>query len=51
MEQNLDVFDFTLTEQEMQTIRQLDEGKSLFFSHYNPSTVEMIINMGKTRKV
>ena len=51
MEQNLDVFDFTLTEQEMQTIRQLDEGKSLFFSLYNPSTVEMIINMGKTRKV
>lgn len=34
----------------MQAIRQLDEGKSLFFSHYNPSTVEMIINMGKTAK-
>ena len=51
MEQNLDVFDFTLTEQEMQAIRQLDEGKSLFFSHYDPSTVEMITNMGKTRKV
>ena len=26
MEQNLDVFDFTLTEQEMQAIRQLDMG-------------------------
>ena len=51
MEQNLDVFDFTLTEQQMQAIRQLDEGKSLFFSHYDPSTVEMITNMGKTRKV
>ena len=51
MEQNLDVFDFTLTEQEMQAIRQLDEGKSLFFSHYDPTTVEMITNMGKTRKV
>ncbi len=32
-------------------IRALDEGKSLFFDHYDPSTVEMLTNMGKTRIV
>ena len=51
MEQNLDVFDFTLSEKDMEAIRELDEGKSLFFSHYDPATVEMLTNMGKTRRV
>ncbi len=50
MEQNIDVFDFTLTEEDMDAIRGLDEGESLFFSHYDPATVEMLTNMGKTRK-
>ena len=30
MEQNLDVFDFSLSEADMEAIRTLDEGKSLF---------------------
>ena len=47
MAQNIDVFDFTLSEAD---IRKLDEGESLFFSHYDPATVEMLTNMGKTRK-
>ena len=51
MEQNLNVFDFTLSEEDMNAIRALDEGESLFFSHYDPATVEMLTNMGKTRKV
>ena len=50
MEQNIDVFDFTLSEADMEAIRKLDEGESLFFSHYDPATVEMLTNMGKTRK-
>lgn len=50
MAQNIDVFDFTLSEADMEAIRRLDEGESLFFSHYDPATVEMLINMGKTRK-
>ena len=50
MEQNLNVFDFTLSEEDMEAIRKLDEGESLFFSHYDPATVEMLTNMGKTRK-
>ncbi|UEB79233.1 aldo/keto reductase [Clostridium sp. M62/1] len=51
MEQNIDVFDFKLTEDDMNAIRALDEGKSLFFDHYDPATVEMLTNMGKTRSV
>ena len=49
MAQNIDVFDFTLSEADMEAIRKLDEGESLFFSHYDPATVEMLTNMGKTR--
>lgn len=51
MEQNIHVFDFTLSEKDMEAIRKLDEGESLFFSHYDPATVEMVTNMGKTRIV
>ena len=50
MAQNIDVFDFALSEADMEAIRKLDEGESLFFSHYDPATVEMLTNMGKTRK-
>lgn len=50
-EQNLDVFDFALSDAEMDAIRALDEGKSLFFDHYDPATVEMLTNMGKARIV
>ena len=51
MEQNINVFDFTLSSEDMAAIRKLDEGESLFFSHYDPATVEMLTNMGKTRGV
>lgn len=50
MAQNIDVFDFALSEADMEAIRKLDEGESLFFSHYDPATVEVLTNMGKTRK-
>ena len=51
MEQNLDVFDFALSDAEMDASRALDEGKSLFFDHYDPATVEVLTNMGKARIV
>ena len=47
MEQNFDVFDFTLSEEDMAAIRKLDEGESLFFSHYDPETVEFLTGLGK----
>lgn len=45
MEQNFNIFDFELLEEEMEQIRRLDLGHSLFFSHHDPETVEMIINL------
>ena len=49
MEQNIDVFDFTLDNADMQAIRQLDLGHSLFFSHYDPQTVKWLCNYGKSK--
>lgn len=45
MIQNMDVFDFVLDDGDMTAIRALDEGKSLFFSHYDPATVEMLTGL------
>lgn len=45
MEQNINIFDFKLTDDEIERIRSLDLGHSLFFSHQDPQTVEMIINL------
>ena len=47
MIQNFDVFDFVLSEEDMAAIRKLDEGESLFFSHYDPETVEFLTGLGK----
>ncbi len=47
MVQNLDVFDFQLSDDEMARISALDEEKSQFFSHYDPSTVEFLISLAK----
>lgn len=44
MEENFQVFDFSLTEEEKERISALDEGQSLFFSHYDPMVVEMLVN-------
>ena len=49
MEQNFDVFDFTLNNDDMAAISALDEGESLFFSHYDPATVEMLTSLGKSK--
>mgnify|MGYP002409454055 CR=1 FL=1 len=40
MAENFDVFDFTLTVEDMDRISVLDTGESLFFSHQDPQTVE-----------
>lgn len=46
MIQNLDIFDFSLTEEDMETIKGLDKKESAFFSHYDPKLVEMLVNRG-----
>lgn len=45
MIQNFDVFDFALDSVDMEAIRKLDEGESLFFSHYDPAIVEMLAGL------
>ena len=47
MEENFHIFDFKLSEEDMNKIRALDTGKSLFFSHYDPETVEFLTGLGK----
>lgn len=47
MEENFNVFDFTLDEADMQSIASLDTEKTLFFSHYDPVQVERFASFGK----
>lgn len=50
MEENFHVFDFALNEEDMQAIAALDQGKSSFFSHYDPAMVEWFVRMVEERK-
>ena len=47
MAQNMDVFDFTLSDEDMNVIAGLDKAESLFFSHYDPETVTFLTSLGK----
>ncbi|MCD7934691.1 MAG: aldo/keto reductase [Oscillospiraceae bacterium] len=50
MEENFNVFDFTLTDEDMAAIAILDTGTSSFFSHYDPAIVEWFVQMVEARK-
>lgn len=50
MAQNLDLFDFTLTNEDMQAIAALDTKTSSFFSHQDPAMVEWFVKMVEERK-
>ena len=43
MEQNLNILDFTLSDEDMAEIACLDTGKSLFFDHHAPEVVKMFM--------
>lgn len=43
MKQNIDIYDFALTDKEMKTIACLDTGRSLFFDHHAPEVVKMFM--------
>ena len=45
MRQNIDLFDFALSPEDMAAIEALDGGESLFFSHYDPKTVEWFLSI------
>jgi len=44
MAENFDVFDFSLSDQDMETIATLDTNKSLFFDHRDPEMVKWLSN-------
>lgn len=45
MRENINVFDFALDGEDMKKIEALDGGKSLFFSHHDPATVEWFMSI------
>ena len=50
MIQNLNVFDFALSDEDMAAIAALDQATSSFFSHYDPNMVEWFVRMVEERK-
>ena len=49
MEENLNIFDFCLTDDEMKTIAGLDTKTSLFFHHDTPEAVDRFVGYVKAR--
>lgn len=43
MKQNIDLFDFSLSDEDMAQIASLDTQTSLFFDHHDPETVKMFM--------
>lgn len=50
MEENFRVFDFSLSEEDMNLIASLDKEQSSFFSHQDPAMVEWFVKMVEERK-
>ena len=44
MKENFEIFDFELSNDDMNTLRALDKGESIFVNHYEPEFVQSIIN-------
>ena len=50
MQENLNVFDFTLSTADMERIAALDKAQSSFFSHQDPATVEWFAGIVEQRR-
>lgn len=50
MAENFNVFDFSLTDEDMAAINALDKAESSFFSHYDPAMVEWFVKMAEERR-
>lgn len=50
MIENFNVFDFTLSEDDMKQIAQLDTATSAFFSHQDPAMIEWFVKIVEERK-
>ena len=49
MQENFTIFDFKLSDDDMNTIKELDTKNSLFFNHQDPNTVDMFVQFVKER--
>ena len=50
MKENLEIFDFQISDEEMQQTTELDTKTSLFFDHQTPETVDRFVNLIEERK-
>ena len=50
MKENIEIFDFFLSDEDMKTIAELDKKTSSFFSHQDPNMVEWFVKMVEERK-
>ena len=50
MRENIDVFDFSLSAEEMERIGALDQKQSAFFSHQDPNVVEWFVELVDKRR-
>lgn len=50
MKENIEIFDFTLSENDMGRIAELDTKTSLFFDHQTPETVDRFVRLIEERK-
>lgn len=50
MIENFNIFDFSLSDEDMQLISAMDKKESSFFSHYDPAMVEWFVKMVEERK-
>ncbi|HCD42211.1 MAG TPA: 2,5-diketo-D-gluconic acid reductase [Lachnoclostridium sp.] len=50
MKENFNVFDFELSDSDMEIISALDKNESSFFFHYDPAMVEWFVKMVEERK-
>lgn len=50
MKENIEIFDFFLSDEDMKKISELDTKESLFFDHQTPETVDMFVGMVSDRK-
>ena len=50
MEENFALFDFHLTDGEMEQLQGLDLGRSQFIDHYAPDVAEMFVGAGNSQK-
>lgn len=50
IKENFEIFDFKLSDEDMEKITELDTGESLFFNHQTPETVDLFVQFVKNMK-